>query len=118
MKRVTSIVIIFLSIFVINNLVQSIYSLWQKQDLLVDAKQELEREKRENTTLKGQLEKVKEPQFVEEQARNKLLLVKEGEHIVVASDNLIVDEQKVLPAQTEQKENWKQWLELFLKPSS
>ncbi len=42
MKKIVFFVITISSLFIINNLVHSIYNLWQKQDLMVKAKTELE----------------------------------------------------------------------------
>ena len=41
----------------------SLYNLWQKNDLLVRAKQDLEQEKKENKELKKKMTEVKRPQF-------------------------------------------------------
>ncbi len=111
-------VFFFLSIlflfFIIYNLSQSLYSLWQKQDLLVNAKTELEQEKQKNKQLKTQLHSVQDPSFIEKEARNKLLYVRPGEKIVVFSDKLIVKEKKTISAHHQQP-YWKQWWDLFIK---
>lgn len=67
---------IIVCILIINGLVHSIYDLWKKQDLVVSAKDELAKEKQKNQELKTQLVYVQSGEFVEEEARNKLFMVK------------------------------------------
>lgn len=114
MRQTLYIISLFFCLFIIFNLCQSLYSLWQKQDLLVSAKKELYQEQKKNNKLKTQLDEVETPEFVEKEARNKLLYVKPGEKIVVFSDKLIVNEKET-PTPTPPEPNWKQWLNLFIK---
>jgi cell division protein FtsB len=115
MKRAFFIVVVITCVFIINNLIHSIYSLWQKQDVLVQAKADLQKEQRENTSLNQQLHAVKNPQFVEEQARDKLLLVKPGEDLVVVPTELIARNQPVVVKKVLLKPNWQQWWDLFFR---
>lgn len=65
---------------------------------------------KEDKFLTEKLQYVKSNEFVEKEAREKLGLVKEGEHIVIAPpppQNTLKDGQK------DAKENWKKWWELF-----
>jgi hypothetical protein len=48
LKKLVFFAVIIVSLFVINSFIHSIYNLWQKNDLLVRAKQDLENEKKEN----------------------------------------------------------------------
>ena len=79
---------------------------------MVRAKQDLEKEKQENTSLKKKLTEVKNPQFIEEEARNKLFLAKPGEQIV-----LLPTEKKTLGSQSAKKQdsrpNWQKWWDIF-----
>ncbi len=113
MKRIIFIIIFLVAIFIIKSLVSSIYTLWHKKDLITEAKRELSLEKKRNQDLKDKLSVVQSPQFIEEQARNKLFLSKPNEQeIIIPKDLLkITDSQDVKP----QKEapNWKKWLNLF-----
>ena len=63
MKKVVFILILIISLLIINNLVRSIYSLWNKQALLVNAKSQLEDEKKKHAQLQQQLAQVKNPQL-------------------------------------------------------
>lgn len=111
MKKIVYIFVVIVLILMINSLVHSILDLWQKQDLLISAQQELDSQKQKNQKLKAQYEYVQTPQFIEEQAHNKLFLVKEGEQDVLISQKLI--NQTQAKKTIEQKSNWQKWLDLF-----
>ncbi|MBI2034358.1 MAG: septum formation initiator family protein [Candidatus Levybacteria bacterium] len=102
------------SFLIINNLVRSIYNFWHKQDLLVSAQQELQQQKKEREKLTRELTRVKDPLFIEQEARDKLFLVKPGERIVLLPKEGLEDStQSGKPKKREP--NWKQWLVLFFR---
>lgn len=109
MRKIAFFIVLVLSLIAINNLVRSIVNLWQKNDLLVRAERQLQKEKKENETLKKELTRVQSPQFFEEEARSKLVLGKPGESLVLlpptATSESITDVKK--------EENWKEWMKLF-----
>lgn len=112
MKKILFVIIIIALVLIINNLGQSIYNLWHKKDLVVKAEQELLRQKQENKKLKLELSYVESRDFIEKEARNKLLLVKQGEQQVVVSQGLVKG------GSAEEKENkddpnWRKWWKLF-----
>lgn len=113
MKKLLYILILIISLFIINNLVRSIYNLWQKSDLVNDAKVRLQKEKNEQEKLKDQLARVKRSDFVEEEARNKLFMVKPGEKVVLLDEGQVREEEK--GSQTTQKTVpvWQQWWNTF-----
>ncbi len=115
MKKILYILIIIVSVYIINNLIRSIYNLWQKQDLVTQAKEELRIEKNTYEKLQDQLVKVNRPEFIEEEARNKLFMVKKGESIVlmpetVSAQRMTSDKKK------EKKSHWQEWIEFFFGP--
>ncbi|HZE87247.1 MAG TPA: septum formation initiator family protein [Methylomirabilota bacterium] len=111
-KKIVFFTIIIASFFVINGLIHSIYTLLQKNSLVTQAKQELVREKKKNKQLKNQLHVAKRPQFVEEEARNKLFLAKPGEGvIVIASDALMASTSGA--KNQDLRPNWQKWWTLF-----
>lgn len=114
MKKVLFILVIVASVFIINNLIRSIYSLWQKQHLLVNAQKELAEEKKRNEALKKQLQVVESKEFVEKEARDKLFLAKPGESQVIiprnASNSSQIEENK---EKVVEEANWKQWWNVF-----
>lgn len=112
MKRIIFIIILIASFFIIKNFVFSIYTLWQKQGLVERSQMELNKEKKENQTLKEKLNKANSQAFIEEQARNRLFLVKSDEQRVFISQELIASQtakNKVI----NETPNWKKWWKLF-----
>lgn len=109
MKKIVFFVVLLASIFAINNLVRSIYTLWNKQDLLIQARRDVEKEKKQNNELLQKLKVVESEEFVEKQARDKLFMVKPGERLVVLPN---IEEEKTEKPK-EAVPNWKQWLDLF-----
>lgn len=116
MKKIFYILIILASIYISNNLIQSIYNLLQKKDLVTQAKVELSQERNEYEKLKDQLQKVKRVDYIEEEARNKLFMVQPGEQIVLVPHEILnaTDEAEIIAA--EKQPTWKLWLEIFFKP--
>lgn len=112
MKKVIFFVSIILFLFIINNFFHSIYRLWQKQDLIVSARKELSKQKQEQRKLQKELETVRNPAYVEEEARNKLFLVKPGEQIVVLPRVSPLPEKNRTIAKKPDPV-WLQWYKLF-----
>ncbi|HSW89238.1 MAG TPA: septum formation initiator family protein [Candidatus Saccharimonadales bacterium] len=112
MKRILFVIFIVISFLIIYNFSSSIYRLLSKKDVLIQAQSELKKAQNENTNLKKQLTHVKNPEFVEEQARDKLFLVKPGENSVVIPQGLL---PTPIPTKslTPPKPNWQKWLEVF-----
>ena len=111
MKKAVYIVVVIVLLLMINGLFHSIYDIWHKQDLVTSAQKQLDSEKLENQRLKGELSFAQTPQFLEEQAHNKLFLVKPGEQEVLISPSLTGKNQ--LQKQNKNTPNWQQWLNLF-----
>lgn len=112
MKKIIFIIITIASLLIIKNFVVSIYDLWQKNNLVVEAQKELENEKKKNQNLKKDLAKAQSSKFIEQEARNKLLLVKEGEQKVIIPKELIAS-QAAKNEVVNNEPNWKKWLQLF-----
>lgn len=112
MKRVVFLIVLIVSVFSIRNLSINIVELWRKHDLLALAKRELEQEKQKQERLKKELARVESEAFVEEQARNKLFLVKEGESELVVTKAPSATSSAQSPPRP-QKPTWIQWWELF-----
>jgi len=111
MKKIVFILIVLVLLLIINGLAHSIYDLWHKQDLLTSAQKQLSQEKLQNQKLKVGLSFVKTPQFIEEQAHDKLFLVKPGEQNVLISKAL--QRQNQTQKQVQDIPNWQKWLNLF-----
>ena len=109
-KKIAFFLAIGLCFIVINSLTRSIYDLWHKQDLVVKAQNNLNKEEEENQRLKSQLAHVTSDQFIEEEARNKLFMVKTGESGVILPQGL----GSVKPAASVRElPNWQKWVNLF-----
>ena len=109
MKRVGFLIVVIVSLIIINGLIHSIYSLWNKQDLIKDANNRLAEERAENTKLKAKLKEVNSPEFIEEEARNKLFLVKPGESPVILPDLSPTPK----PKKEENIPNYQKWLKFL-----
>lgn len=108
------IIVIIASVFIINNLVRSIYTLWQKQHLLGKAQKELLEEKKRNETLKKQIKVVESKEFVEKEARDKLFLAKPGEsQIILPQSKTATSEASSKASSSSTEPNWKQWWNIF-----
>lgn len=109
-KKVAYVFIVIFCLLTIQNLIRSIYNLWNKQDLVVKAKNELEREKQESRRLKVQFSYVKSEEFVESEARDKLFMVKPGESGVIVPQDLVKKKKEKSEIELA---NWKKWINLF-----
>src|SRR5258707_748019 len=106
LKKIGFFAIIFISAIIINNLVHSIYTLWQKKALISQSAQELSREEKRNQDLKKQLALAGKPEFIEEQARDKLFLVKPGEGVIVMPSQYIQASPSAAPVPSDTRPNW------------
>ena len=112
-KKIVFFSVLIVSFVVINSLLHSIYSLWQKKDLIVKANQSLEKERKENATLKNKLAEVKKEDFVEEEARNKLFLAKPGEGIIVLPTDVLATRSSNDKKSVDTRPNWQKWWDVF-----
>lgn len=111
MKKIVYFLTIAVCLIIINNLIHSIYDLWDKQDLVVRAEKELQNEKEENQRLKSRLVYVKSNEFIEEEARNKLFMVKPGESGVIVPADLLEKKEKKKDLELP---NWQKWINLLI----
>lgn len=111
-KKIFFAVVIIACMIVIQNLIRSIYDLWNKQDLVIKAQKDLDREKQEYQRLKAQLTFVKSEEFIEEEARNNLFLVKPGESEVIVPEELI---KKRRIKDKPETPNWQKWINLLIE---
>jgi cell division protein FtsB len=85
--------------------------LWQSKDRLEISQQRLEKAQAENQKLKSELENTQSDQFVEEEARNKLGMAREGEQVVILPNSAKIGEER---KQDQKKlENWQKWMALL-----
>jgi cell division protein FtsB len=111
-KKIAFFTSVFILVITINDLAHSLYTIWQKQDLINQAKQNLQVEKQENQKLKKEITQVNKPQFIESEARNKLLLAKSGEGIVIIPADKLSSSTPP-PVIIDTRPNWLKWWQLF-----
>lgn len=112
-KRILFFAVVIAAFFILHNLAQSLYTLWQKRDLITDAKHSLEREKRENQQLKAKIAQAKDRSFVEEEARDKLFMAKPGEEVVIIPTSAIEASNSGKPKPKDTRPNWEKWQSVF-----
>lgn len=114
-KKLGIVAIILISLLVAYNLISQIIEATKSEERLSNAAEIVYRLEIKNKELKKRLESIQSAQFIEEEARNRLGLGKEGETIVVIPDEKI---KQVLGA-TESAQirlpNWLGWLKMFWK---
>lgn len=109
-----------LGIFLIINLTRSLINLWQKTSLISQEEERLAKVKLENEELKQQLAQIQTPEYIEQQAREKLGLAREGEIVIILPPSPYSQSEKnQLPPkenlkEKEEKPIWQQWLNLLL----
>jgi cell division protein FtsB len=113
LKKIGFFSFLIIAFFAINGLTGSIISLWQKQSLITQAQNELTGTKRQNALLKQQLSVVSGPQFVEEEARDKLFLIKPGEGVIVIPKDVLQASSARKKSVVDTRPDWKKWLDLF-----
>ncbi len=108
------IIVILVVLILSYNILAQTFNTLKSESRLAEATNELNRLQRQNQELKKRLTEVKSPEFIEQQARDKLGLAKSGETVVIIPDKEI---EKVLGVNTEVEEvklpNWQGWLRLF-----
>lgn len=112
-KKIGFWIFTIIAVIIINGMIASTLNLWQKRDLVDHSEQLLTKEHQKNIELKKKLKTVGSVQFIEEEARNKLFLVKKGEEIVVVAPTTYI---KTTSSTTENKDtrpNWQQWWDMF-----
>lgn len=109
LKKGVFLTTVIVLLLIINSLVHSIYDVWSKQDLLKQAQKELTKEEEKNQKLKAELSYVQTQKFIEQEARNKLFLVKPGEQQVLIPIKSMENSKK----QEKQISNWRMWWQLF-----
>ena len=114
MKKIIVFTAIIICLVIINNLAHSIISTWESRRYLIEAQNSLNLEEKKHKQLVSQLQKVSQPQFIREQARDKLLLVKPGEDLVLIPSGAVSPISTTQPTIAQSaKPNWQQWWNYF-----
>ncbi len=90
-RRLYQLTIIVVSLFIIQGLSRNLVELWQQKKRLDRAKEDLTKLQQQEVDLKGQLNYYQSDEYIEKIAREKLLLGKEGETMLVLPTGLSVE---------------------------
>lgn len=111
MKRIVFAILVLVLLGAIINVAFSIVSLWGKRDVLTQTQEKLQKEQAAYVQLRQQWGKIHDPNFVEEEARDKLFLSKPGESIVLIPP--ATPSGSVSTSVGANMPTWQQWLGLF-----
>lgn len=110
-RNTLKVIIVLVSLGVSVSTVRTIYQLWRRQDVLKARETELLKLQEANKTLERMLQDIGSDSYVEQVAREKLGLVKEGETIVILPE--IGDGESGARNTQKNITNWKKWWRLF-----
>lgn len=113
-KKIIIAVAILVVTFIAFNLINQIISTLSVSDRLSRALESVHKAEIKNKELKKKLLEIKSPEFLEEEARNKLGLAKEGETIVIIPDEKIKEVLGTTESAEPRLPNWLGWLRVFL----
>ncbi|KKS32986.1 MAG: Septum formation initiator [Candidatus Amesbacteria bacterium GW2011_GWA2_42_12] len=114
MKNAKWWIFVVISLFVAVKLGIGVVRLWKTGGLVDEAKKEVSDLKKENSSLQEKLVYVNSPEFVEKEARDKLGYGREGEVILVLSDQNANLKSQISNPKTEVP-NWKRWWDLYIR---
>lgn len=109
-KTIIPLIIILILLFIIKNIAESIIVLNQNSHILINLKNEEELAKQKNKFLKERLNYVTSQEFIENEAREKLGMVKNGENIILIPPPGKEEKKK---NQRNELPNWEKWKRLF-----
>lgn len=109
MKKIIYFTITVFLVYSIISPVKSIYSLWQKKDILKNERLKLAFLEKENSHIKENLKKSDSNYFVEKIAYDKLFMTKRGESIIL----LKIDNAPNGNNKKKFYSNWQKWIGLF-----
>lgn len=113
-RRIIRLIVIGASAVLVVNLSRSIWDLWRRRDILGERESVLKRIEAEHKRLQSELEYTQSPAFIEQEARNRLGLGKEGEAVVlIPNDQFPISNDQTKEEKEENLPNWKRWWRLF-----
>ncbi|HUV42493.1 MAG TPA: septum formation initiator family protein [Patescibacteria group bacterium] len=111
-NRLVKVIIVIIGIGLIISLSRNIYRLIKAGDQVRSAQEYLEELEKEHQALLEKKGYYQSEEFVEQEARNRLNLGKEGETVVILPPNVGQNETN-LPEKALGLPNWQKWLRLF-----
>lgn len=109
-RPIVRLIIVVVSLVVCLSAGGTVLGLLKRKDLVIKRQRELDRITKENESLQSRLEETREDAYVERIARDKLGLVKEGETIVIVSQQDAGGGEQDVASDLA---NWRQWWEVF-----
>jgi len=103
--------VLFFCIAIAVGILRSVYTLSQKKGIVAERQKALRALTAKNEELHRQLEEATSPAFIEQAARDKLGLVREGETVVIMDKSQILNPNNQKNPQ--ELPSWKQWWRLF-----
>lgn len=115
-KKLAAIPVFLLGLFICFQLTRSIAGLWRGGGRVEDLQREVWELEEEKKLLEQKKAYYQTPEFVEEQARNKLQMTKEGERVVILPRSVV--EERGLKGLKEgegvlKKGNWEKWVDYW-----
>ncbi len=110
LKKILPFLIIILLLIVIRNNISSISSTLNNNNSETTLAKRLSEEKKKNQYLKEKLSYVKTEEFIEEEAQDKLGLLRKGEYFVIAPTPAPLNSEEFV---IDDRPNWQKWVELF-----
>jgi len=95
------------------NVIRSYFAFQNRRSIVSQVQIKLQKTKEENENLKRQLARVESKEYIEEEARNKLNMGREGEMILILPSVSPISEPTPTPVDT--TTNPEKWLRIFFK---
>lgn len=110
MKKLLLVIPVLVLLLIIKNNISGIVRTLEDENTAENLKEKLVSEQKKNKFLKEHLFYVKTNQFVEKEAREKLLMSRPGEYVVIAPTASPLDQEKI---EIDTRPNWQKWWSLF-----
>lgn len=114
-KKIALGLIILISLVVAYNLLTQIMEAAKYGERLSQAAETVYKLETKNKELKKKLSQIQSPEFIEEQARNKLGLSKQGETVVIIPEEKLKQVLGTTESAQIRLPNWLGWLKVFFK---
>lgn len=109
-RTIIAVIIILVLLIIIKGIISSIINLRENSHIVSTLNSSLNEEKKKDQFLKEELYFVQTPEYIEQQAREKLGLVKPGEHIVLAPE---ASSTPQTVTKIDNTPNWEKWWKVF-----
>ena len=109
--RLLNWILLIVSVIFAVGIIRSFARISQREGIITNTQDQLQRAQNDNSQLKRQLAEVQSTQYIESQARDKLNLGKEGEVVLLLPTISPFDEPA--PAPVDSSPNWEKWWKVF-----